>query len=228
MQAPRPNLRAQRRFFLAAFCLAALVLLNPPLAPHAAAQGAAHEIILTTGQRDILRQVETHLNGITTLQSTFFQQTSANEFAEGQIYLARPGRLRIEYKPPNEIVLVAKGDHLSYLDKELGQLSHIPVDQTPAAFLLRDRITFDPGEIAFHEVVREDGAIYVTMAERRDPFGARLTLIFRENPMSLRKWSVLDAQGNITDVVLTDPFFGGELDEALFEVEAPEEQRGGD
>ena len=230
-QSPSPALdpaQAMRRRVADGFSLFALVFCVVLSTAPAGAQGAAPEISLTAEQMKIVRQVETHLNGITTLQSTFFQQTSNNEQAEGKIYLARPGKLRIEYKPPSAVLIVATGDHLSYMDTEIGQVTHIPVDKTPAAFLLRSKIRLDPAQVAFHEVVRESGAIYITVADRNDPFGARLTLIFREKPMALRKWSVLDAQGNITDIVLTDPFFGGKLDDALFTIVAPEERRSGD
>ena len=192
------------------------------------AQGQAREISLTPAQEAIVRQVETYLNGITTLQSTFFQQSSTNEFAEGEIFLSRPGRMRIEYKPPNPMLIVATGEFLSYVDKELKNVTHIPVADTPAAFLLNGRISFDAKRVAFHEVAQDDGAIFLTVAERADPFAGRLTLIFRTKPLSLRKWTVVDAQGTITDIVLTDPFYGGEIDPKLFTVPEFERVRSGD
>ncbi|MEK9672123.1 MAG: outer membrane lipoprotein carrier protein LolA [Rhodospirillaceae bacterium] len=222
---PRP-VHLTRRALIGLAC--GWALLPAALAGSAEAQGADREITLSADQRQLVKKVEDHLNGITTMQSTFFQQTSNNEFAEGRIFLSRPGKMRIEYKPPVKVVIVASGDHLSYLDREINQLSHIPIEDTPAAFLLREQITFDPANVAFHEVIRENGNIYITVADRKDSFGARLTLIFREKPLSLRKWSVLDAQGNITDIVLTDPFFGGTIDDKAFHLEEAEQQRSGD
>jgi len=46
--------------------------------------------------------------------------------------------------------------------------------------------------------------------------------------MSLRKWTVVDAQGTITDIVLTDPFYGGEIDTKLFTVPEFARDRSGD
>ncbi|MAN78982.1 MAG: hypothetical protein CMM77_00805 [Rhodospirillaceae bacterium] len=194
----------------------------------ATAENDGAEITLTAKQQALVRRVETYLNGITTLQSTFFQQASTNEFAEGQIFLSRPGKMRIEYKAPNPILIVATGEFLSYIDKELKNITHIPVKDTPAAFLLNKRIGFDPKRVAFYEVAEEDGAIFLTVGERADPFSGRLTLIFRTNPMSLRKWTVVDAQGTITDIVLTDPFYGGEIDTKLFTVPEFARDRSGD
>lgn len=216
------------RLTRAAHAAATVLLLFCFTAAPAGAQGDAREITLTPQQETLVRRVESYLNGITTLQSTFFQQASTNEFAEGEIYLSRPGKLRIEYKPPNPILIVATGDYLSYVDKELKNVTHIPVADTPAAFLLNKRISFDAKRVTFHEVAQDNGAIFLTVAERDDPFAGRLTLIFRTNPLSLRKWTVVDAQGTITDIVLTDPFYGGEIDPKLFTVPEFERSQSGD
>lgn len=217
--------RFTRTALAAAF---ALVLCLAPGPAAAKAEGEAREITLNAAQQGLVRRVETYLNGITTLQSTFFQQASTNEFAEGQIFLSRPGKMRIEYKAPNPILIVATGDFLSYIDKELKNVTHIPVNDTPAAFLLNGNIRFDPKRVAFYEAAEEDGAVFLTVGERADPFAGRLTLIFRTNPLSLRKWSVVDAQGTITDIVLTDPFYGGQIDPKLFTVPTFEQTRSGD
>jgi len=208
-----------RRTFLAALsaAFAAFVL---PAVPQAAQPG----ISLSADQKEAVRRVEAYLNGITTLQSTFFQQSSTNEVAEGEIFLSRPGKLRIEYKPPAAILIVATGKYLSYLDKQINQVSHIPVEDTPAAFLLSPKIDLGPDRVVYHEVVQESGTIYVTVSDRKDAFAGRLTLVFRTQPFSLRKWSVTDAQGVITDIVLTDAFFGGNLDPKLFNTPEPAAQ----
>tara|TARA_R110000772_G_scaffold73216_8_gene159944 strand:+ start:5918 stop:6577 length:660 start_codon:yes stop_codon:yes gene_type:complete len=210
--------------------LAAALALVLCLAPGSAGavEGDPREITLSAQQQSLVRRVETYLNGITTLQSTFFQQASTNEFAEGQIFLSRPGKMRIEYKAPNPILIVATGEFLSYIDKELKNVTHIPVEDTPAAFLLNGNIRFDAKRVAFYEAAEEDGAVFLTVGERADPFAGRLTLIFRTNPMSLRKWTVVDAQGTITDIVLTDPFYGGQIDPKLFTVPEFERTRSGD
>ena len=41
-------------------------------------------------------------------------------------------------------------------------------------------------------------------------------LVFADKPLSLRKWTVTDAQGAITDVALLAPEFGVALEPKLF------------
>jgi outer membrane lipoprotein-sorting protein len=212
-------------------CLAALWLLAAALfiqPSEARAQGEAGEITPTPQQWALVKRVERYLNNLTTLQSKFYQQSSTDEFAEGEIYLSRPGKIRIEYKPPAQVLIIAKGEYLSYVDKELKNVTYIPVADTPAAFLLNKHFSFDPKKLAFYEISEEKGAVYLTVAKRDEPFAGRLTLIFRADPLSLRKWSVVDAQGTAVDIILADPFYGGQIDPKMFEFVEFEPGRGGD
>ena len=221
--------RFSRRRVLSSLVLASLAVVGlGPFGAEASAQDSSRGLTLSAEQKSIVKRVEAYMNGITTLQSTFFQQSSTNEFAEGEIYLSRPGQMRIEDKPPNPTLIIAKGKYLSYIDKELKNVTYIPVEDTPAAFLLNGKISFDPKRVAFHEVSQENGAIFLSVGEKSDPFSGRLTLIFRTDPLSLRKWSVVDAQGTTTDIVLTDPFFGGKIDPKMFEFVEFERERSGD
>lgn len=206
-----PRRRFLHRFLTIGLALAA-GLATGPLAPPAVAAGR-----LTAAQMKTVHKVEAYLNGIDTLQSRFIQISSTGDYSEGKLYLDRPGRIRIEYDPPNPTLLIANGEYLSVYDKDVDQNTFIAVDQTPAEFLLRKTIRFDPAEVVIHDVEDRGGLIRMAVGKRDDPFGGTLTLIFRANPMTLKKWSVVDAQGNVTDISLTDSFFGAKLDPSLFE-----------
>ena len=43
-----------------------------------------------------------------------------------------------------------------------------------------------------------------------------LTLIFADNPLQLRQWTVLDQQRHLTRVTFTDEQFGGSYPDSLF------------
>ena len=82
-------------------------------------------------------RVEDYLNAITTLRANFVQVAADGSIAEGTLYIARPGRLRIEYAPPVEIEMVSDGEWLTYIDGEIGQISQMPLSETPAGVLVR-------------------------------------------------------------------------------------------
>ncbi len=61
------------------------------------------------------------------------------------------------------------------------------------------------------------GTIRVTVVEAAHPDLGSLTMVFTENPLSLRQWTVVDQQGRRTTVTLSDVQTGVALDPRLFQ-----------
>ncbi len=179
-------------------------------------------VALTADQQRLLERVADYLNEITTMQGTFLQISSTGETAEGTILLSRPKHLRIEYEPPTPIVIVANGKFLSYVDTELEQINHIPLEDTPAAFLLRDSFSFTSGELTVTGLEQGSGAVRVSMVQSSDPLAGELTLVLSDSPMVLRKWTIVDAQGVVTSLTLINPRFGFPIPEDRFTASFPE------
>ena len=91
---------------------------------------------LTQTDLDDLGRIENYLNSIHTLKSNFIQTASTGERATGVLFLNRPGRIRVQYDPPSPILLVANGAFIIYVDKNLEQISHIPIAETPLRVLI--------------------------------------------------------------------------------------------
>ena len=81
---------------------------------------------------DITR-VEVYLNGLKSLRSKFVQLSSDGSFAEGNIYIERPNRMRLDYTQPPNIQVYADRFWLTHVDTELGSVSRIPLKLTPAS-----------------------------------------------------------------------------------------------
>jgi outer membrane lipoprotein-sorting protein len=183
-----------------------IALLAPPA--FAAVTPAALD---EAAQRDLAR-IEAYLNDLTTLDSRFVQ-LSQDGFVEGRLRLSRPGDLRIDYEAPVPVEIVASGIMMMYHDRELGQTTFLPVSETPAYFLLRDRIDLSDG-LTVTAFEREASAIRVTIVETGNPDAGEITVVFEDKPLRLVKWRVTDATGNIIDVALVDPRFGVTFDNA--------------
>ena len=69
---------------------------------------------LSEADKADIARVEGYLNSVSTMKASFQQFTESEGLAFGRIYLRRPGRLRVEYDPPSEILLIADGTLLSY------------------------------------------------------------------------------------------------------------------
>lgn len=184
-----------------------------------AAQSQPTPVLDAAAKADVAR-IEHYLNGITTLDSRFVQ-FSAQGIAEGHLVLSRPGDMRIEYEPPVPVLMVASGFLLMYNDRELHQTSYLPVSETPAAFLLKDKIKLT-GDVSITKFERGPASIRVTVTETKSPDSGSVTLAFEDAPLRLIKWQVRDAQGNEVDVALLNPKFGVKVDSDLFSLADPE------
>ncbi|QCN95640.1 outer membrane lipoprotein-sorting protein [Azospirillum brasilense] len=183
-------------------------VLDPALAaPRAAA--------LSTQDQALVAQAESYLNGIGTLQSKFVQVAPNGHQTAGTFYLARPGRMRLEYDPPVKDFVVADGAFIFYWDGEMRQQSSAPIGSTLADFILRKNIRLS-GDVTVTGVYQAPGLVEISLTETKDPGKGTLTLVFEDRPFQLRKWRVLDAQGLTTEVALMNPREGMQFDSKLF------------
>jgi outer membrane lipoprotein-sorting protein len=163
-----------------------------------------------------LQRVAAYLNGIRTMTATFQQIANNGGASGGQLWVSRPGRMRFEYNPPHPIVLLADATSVYYWDKELNQTSKYELRETPAWFFLRDPISFG-ADVIVTQFQHSGGIIRVTVVESARPDAGSLTLVFTENPLLLRQWTVVDQQGKTTHVTLSNLQFGMALDPRLFQ-----------
>ncbi|MEK9755142.1 MAG: outer membrane lipoprotein carrier protein LolA [Rhodospirillaceae bacterium] len=171
---------------------------------------------------DLVR-IEKSLNDIRTMQARFLQVSSDGDYAEGNIFLSRPGRMRIEYDPPKQIMVIADGSNLIYVDKELGQATAVLLVLTPAELILRANLSLIGDEILVTGFQRSPGVLRVSLVKANKPLEGQLTLVFSDKPLELRKWTVTDAQGIKTTVSLLGPRFGLALDKKLFDYQMPQD-----
>lgn len=165
---------------------------------------------------ETLARLVDYLNGISTLKAHFVQVSDNGAFAEGDLYLERPGRLRFEYDPPHPALLIANGVTLLYYDRELEQATFLPLWETPLWFLLREKVDLEDG-VEVLGVERGPGTVRVALRMSEDGADGQVTLVFSDQPVALHSWEIEDAQGILTRVALLNPQYGGSFDESLFE-----------
>jgi outer membrane lipoprotein-sorting protein len=98
-------------------------------------------------------------------------------------------------------------------------MQKVGLQSTPAWLLLRDPVTFD--DVIVTGFARGRGLLRVTLVQKAHPDTGSLTMIFGEEPISLRQWSILDAQRRTTTVTLSNQQFGMPLDPKLFIYQNP-------
>ena len=160
-------------------------------------------------------RIESYLNTLRTLEARFVQNNPDGGFAQGKLYLHRPGRMRFIYDPPVPLQLYADGNLLIHVDTDLEQVSHYPLDETPAHFLLRADISLRKG-LTVKRYEHANKVVRVELVDGTNPDIGSVMLTFSDAPLQLRSWTITDAQGLQTELALVDARFGGQLDPGLF------------
>jgi outer membrane lipoprotein-sorting protein len=187
----------------------------------ALAQDPPQQAAVERPERAELTSLEHYLNSVRTVRSAFVQTASNGRMAEGMLYLARPGRLRIDYKPPVQLQIFGDSFWLIFVDAELKEVNQLPIDATPAAILLQDKINFS-GDIKVQRVSRENGLVKLHVVQTKDPDAGRLIVSIATNPLALRGWTVIDAQGVATTVTLVAPVVNEKIADRVFLYSPPD------
>ena len=170
---------------------------------------------LTARDEYDLKRVKEYLERIKTLKGKFLQIDTNGNTKSGKVFIERPGRLRFEYDPPEPILLIADGFYLIYIDKDLDQVTHVFLKNTPISFLLKKSIEFK-GDITVINFKRSPGVLQITVTKTTEPESGSITLLFSDSPILLKKWKVRDAQNIETTVNFSGLQTGIKLDPDLF------------
>ncbi len=148
-----------------------------------------------------VKKTEEYLNGLGAARARFVQTTHDGTQLVGTFYLDRPGKLRFQYDPPIQDFVVADGFFIYFYDSQLGEQTNAPIGQTLADFLLRSSILLKD-DLTVRNIKRSNDLLQIEVVQTSDPDAGSLTLAFDEDPVTLKKWRVVDAQGLITEVEL--------------------------
>lgn len=207
--------------------VAAMVLLFGIAAASGGVPAPAVAATLTAEDKADVARIEAYLNKLGSVRAGFIQTTSTGAFAEGRLYLRRPGKLRLDYAPPVKLQIFADGFWLIYVDGELGQANHVPLSATPARVLVAENIRLS-GDITVTRIERTRHMIRLYLVQTEEPDAGTMVLVFSDNPLTLRQWRVIDAQGISTRVSLVNPEFNVFIDNKVFIVDIPSFDTQGD
>lgn len=171
---------------------------------------------LTDADRADIQRVQDYLNGVRTLKAKFIQTDPSGKSVSGVVSMQRPGKMRLEYDPPIPMLVVVTGIWVVYEDTELHEATYVPIDSTPAGFLLKENIQFGK-DVHVLSLDRGPGVIRMTVSDKRDLGSGALILTFSDKPMVLQKWTVIDSLGQTTEVALQYTKFGVNFPPATFQ-----------
>ncbi len=176
-------------------------------------------------QSDLIRRIESYFNGIKTIKSRFYQTSGDGTTAQGDFYVLKPNKMRLIYAPPHAIEIVADGYYLIFHDKKLEQVTYLDLNDNPAAFILKDDLSFAKEGLEIVDFETETGFVSVTIAKKSQPATGKITLTFKEKPFTLKQWRVTDARQIETTVTLDNMETNLPVDAKLFKFKDPRKNR---
>jgi outer membrane lipoprotein-sorting protein len=189
----------------------------------AAAPGLALAAPLSPDDRALVERAAAYLDGLSEARGRFTQTDARGRTSEGELYLDRPGKARFEYQNPATLLVVADGYTVMVYDRRLNTATRYPLGSTPLGLFLQKHVRLDKIDVT--SVERTPGGFQITARGGSHGMHGEITLSFSDQPMALKQWSIIDAQGGRTTVRIEglEPTSG--LDPALFRQPNPE--RGG-
>jgi outer membrane lipoprotein-sorting protein len=174
-----------------------------------------------------LAHLKSHLSSVQTMTANFTQTDARGRTDTGTLQLKRPGRVRFEYSG-GDLLLVADGSKLSFLDYQVGQKSSWPLGRTPLGPLLSSSPDFN-GKAQI--LPSTDSRIVVARAKNAGQYG-QLTLAFLRNPaapggLQMYGWTAVDPQGHRTTVKLTDVRYNVAVPDSAFTYAEPKKRARG-
>ena len=160
-------------------------------------------------------QVNKFFENFNTLEADFIQVSSSGNVSNGKIYFDLPGKLRIDYSEPNNLLITCKGFWIVIQDRNLKTTNNIPLNQSPFSTLIEKKINLSNKTIKT-EFENKSGIISLTVTSSNNEQAGQLTLEFSENPFSLKKWIIKDNFGDITTVLIQNAKYNKNLSHLLF------------
>jgi outer membrane lipoprotein-sorting protein len=181
-----------------------------------AAAGAPAATAPALTERQIVEKANAYFNGISTLVGDFTQLGGDGRRLGGKLYLSRPGKLRFEYEAPATLEIIADGTSVAVRDRKLATQDLYTIGQTPLKFLLSDKIDITR-DLTVTGVTKEPEGARITLEDRSTLGGtSKITLFFDPAVETLAQWRVVDPQGFLTAVTLSNLERGRRMDPKLF------------
>ena len=172
-----------------------------------------------------LAKLKAHLGSVQTMTAKFTQTDEKGRVETGTLEMKRPGRVRFEYNG-GDVLLVADGKRLTFLDYQVGQKSSWPLSKTPLGALLSSSPDFN-GKAQI--LPSNDSRVVVARAKNASQYG-QITLAFLRNGsapggLEMYGWTAIDAQGHRTTVKLSDVRYNVAVPDGAFTYAEPKKRR---
>ena len=151
-----------------------------------------------------LSNLSSYLESIKKVSGTFTQINSRYTVSTGRIFLFRPGRMRMEYKTPDNSLVIVGGSQIAVFDSKSNTHPRVfPLRKTPLKILLEKKINLKTSDIIIRHEEVENSTVVVLQDPKLSSYGS-LKLVFTDHPVTLRQWVITNEMSDQTVLKFKD------------------------
>jgi outer membrane lipoprotein-sorting protein len=163
------------------------------------------------------QKIATHFSSVQTMTGDFVQFGPKGEQTGGKFFIERPGKIRFNYEKPSPIRVVADGKSVVINNKKLDTWDIYSLSKTPLKLLLSENIDLSDGKVK--NVKEEDDLTTIVLGDKSIFGDSKISMMFDPKSSDLRQWTITDAKGLDTTVMIFNVKQGEKIDPAVFKID---------
>ncbi|MEO5324605.1 outer membrane lipoprotein carrier protein LolA [Mesorhizobium sp. CC13] len=192
---------------LLGFAAATALTAAPVMALQSPAQAAS----------DAAQRIADHFSSVKSMSGEFVQFGPRGEQTGGKFFLERPGKIRFNYEAPSNFKVISDGQSVVILNSKMRTSDLYPLSKTPLKLLLDDRIDLSGNKV--QSVAEEDDLTTIKLSDKQVFGNSTITMMFDPKTYELRQWTITDAQGKDTTVMVFNVQQGGSFPADTFTID---------
>ncbi len=182
----------------------------------AGALGASAPVSSFAAQ-DAAQKIADHFTRVQTMMGEFVQFGPSGEQTGGKFFIQRPGKVLFLYEEPSKIRVVADGKSVVVNNKKLDTWDVYPLGKTPLNVVLGSKIDLSGKKVK--SVAETDDLTTIVMQDKQVFGDSEITMMFDPKSYDLRQWTIKDAKGKDTTVMIFNVKEGVKFGKKTFNID---------
>jgi outer membrane lipoprotein-sorting protein len=189
---------------------------SPAMLPPAHA-AKVNALAMTPEIQEAAARIDAYFNSFQTLKGEFVQTGAKGRSTRGVMHLAKPGKLRFEYEPPNPLLIASDGKWLTIKNKAKEKGDQVPLSSTPMRLIVAQKLNL-LAETAVIQFEQLNGVTTLGLVDKKGSIAGKIYLVFDDNRNELLQWVIVDGKGQRTTVELSNLEKDVKINPKLFNV----------
>lgn len=165
---------------------------------------------------ETMAALRAHYAQVPTMKGEFLQFDDKGNQSGGVFAIKRPGKVRFDYEAPSPVEVISNGLAVMVINNKLKTFDSYPLKNTPLKILLDDKL--DISDEAILDVKKTSDATTIVLGDKQLFGNSEITLLFEPETFDLRQWTIKDAQGKETSVMVFNVEENIRLSERNFQI----------